>query len=195
MLSDTMGRFTGRFLKYKLGDPQPVVTDWASRCFNRYWGHPRFGKPSYAASKGQLPWIWRDRRNCNGWAQFLLTLQHVLNLDDIEKRQCFLWHCLRIGFFPHDCPRDEILPVMSKIWAKLVECGSDIHKRKSAVQLLYAEILTLATWFAIWNGLIWYECECRSWFLFRHECDYMIVHIDVFPHIFTELLHVAQAIR
>lgn len=34
---------------------------------------------------------------------------------------------------------------MSKIWAKLVECGSDIHKRKSAVQLLYAEILILAT--------------------------------------------------
>ena len=57
----------------------------------------------------------------------------------------FPWRKLRIGFFPHDCPRDEILPVMSKIWAKLVECGSDIHKRKSAVQLLYAEILILAT--------------------------------------------------
>ena len=31
----------------------------------------------------------------------------------------------------------------SKIWDQLVECGSDITKRKSAVQLLYSEILTL----------------------------------------------------
>lgn len=31
---------------------------------------------------------------------------------------------------------------MSKIWTQLVECGSNIHKRKQAVQLLYAEILT-----------------------------------------------------
>jgi len=73
-----------------------------------------------------------------GWVQLLITLA-VLGVFSCR-------HCLRIGFFPHDCPRDEILPVMSKIWAKLVECGSDIHKRKSAVQLLYAEILTLVTW-------------------------------------------------
>ena len=39
--------------------------------------------------------------------------------------------------------------MMSKIWAKLVECGSDIHKRKSAVQLLYNEILTLDTWISM----------------------------------------------
>lgn len=51
---------------------------------------------------------------------------------------------LRIGFFPPDCSRDEILPVMSKIWGKMVASGSDMQKRKSAVQELYAEIMTLA---------------------------------------------------
>lgn len=72
----------------------------------------------------------------HAWAKCVVDLvrkDHGSVLDDL----------IEIGFFPHDCPRDEILPVMSKIWAKLVECGSDIHKRKSAVQLLYAEILIL----------------------------------------------------
>lgn len=81
---------------------------------------------------------------CQHFTTTLVVLIESLLL--VWEFQCYK---LRIGFFPRDCPRDEILPVMSKIWAKLVECGSDIHKRKSAVQLLYAEILTLATWISL----------------------------------------------
>merc|ERR1740121_2219410 len=48
-----------------------------------------------------------------------------------------------IGFFQRDCPRDVILPVMSKIWRQLVDCGSSIHKRKNAATELYSELTTL----------------------------------------------------
>merc|ERR1712139_736071 len=48
-----------------------------------------------------------------------------------------------IGFFPRDCPRHEILQVMPKIWTELVDCGSDIKKRKVAVQECLGEILTM----------------------------------------------------
>lgn len=70
------------------------------------------------------------------WAQCIVHLvqrDHEAVLDDL----------ILIGFFPRDCPRGVIMPVMSKIWTQLVECGSDIKKRKEAVQMLYAEILTL----------------------------------------------------
>mmetsp|Transcript_675 Transcript_675/g.1130 ORF Transcript_675/g.1130 Transcript_675/m.1130 type:complete len:530 (+) Transcript_675:47-1636(+) len=70
------------------------------------------------------------------WAQCIVNLvrrDHNAVLDDL----------ITIGFFPEDCPREDVLPVMSQIWTQLVECGSDIHKRKKAVQMLYAEILTL----------------------------------------------------
>eukprot|EP00913_Durusdinium_trenchii_P006775 g6368.t2 len=46
------------------------------------------------------------------WAQCVVDLvrkDHSAVLDDL----------IEIGFFPADCPRHEILPVMSKIWAKL----------------------------------------------------------------------------
>jgi len=70
------------------------------------------------------------------WAKCVVDLvrrDHGAVLDDL----------IEIGFFPRECPREEMLPVLSKIWDQLVECGSDITKRKSAVQLLYSEILTL----------------------------------------------------
>eukprot|EP00928_Gymnodinium_smaydae_P013213 TRINITY_DN14832_c0_g1_i1.p1 TRINITY_DN14832_c0_g1~~TRINITY_DN14832_c0_g1_i1.p1 ORF type:complete len:528 (+),score=114.85 TRINITY_DN14832_c0_g1_i1:145-1728(+) len=69
------------------------------------------------------------------WARCIVHLvrrEHNAVLDDL----------IQIGFFPADCPRSEILPVMSQIWTQLVLCGSDIQKRKVAVQMLYKEILT-----------------------------------------------------
>lgn len=72
----------------------------------------------------------------SAWARCIVHLvqqEHAAVLEDL----------IAIGFFPEDCPRDDILPVMSKIWRQLVECGSDIKKRKVAVQLLYSEIMTL----------------------------------------------------
>lgn len=74
------------------------------------------------------------------WARVVVHLvrqEHSAVLDGL----------MDIGFFPRDCPRDEILPVMSKIWRQLVESGSDIRKRKKAVQLLYQEIMQLVKTF------------------------------------------------
>lgn len=72
----------------------------------------------------------------DAWARCVVHLvrqEHEAVLDDLVD----------IGFFSSDCPREAILPVMSKIWRQLVESGSDIHKRKKAVQLLYTELMTL----------------------------------------------------
>lgn len=69
------------------------------------------------------------------WAKCIV---HLVNHD----HDGVLDALIDIGFFPQDCPRAEILPVMSKIWDQLVDCGSDINKRKVAVQLLYSEIMT-----------------------------------------------------
>jgi len=70
------------------------------------------------------------------WAQCIVHLVH-------RDHEAVLDDLILIGFFPRNCPRGEIMPVMSKIWTQLVECGSDIKKRKEAVQMLYGEILTL----------------------------------------------------
>lgn len=74
------------------------------------------------------------------WAKCVVHLvrqEHEAVLDDL----------IDIGFFPQDCPRDKILPVMSKIWRQLVESGSDIRKRKRAVEDLYKEIMVLVRTF------------------------------------------------
>ena len=126
-----------------------------------------------------------------GWVQLLITLQHLEFRWNSNGGVFSCRHCLRIGFFPHDCPRDEILPVMSKIWAKLVECGSDIHKRKSAVQLLYAEILTLVTWLGYeW---IWYDDMVSIWVHQLVSVCIIFINIDFFSNIFTELMHIVRA--
>lgn len=68
------------------------------------------------------------------WAKMIVHMvrrDHNAVLDDLVE----------IGFFPRDCSREQLLPVMSKIWDQLVECGSDIHKRKVAVRLLWGELL------------------------------------------------------
>lgn len=64
----------------------------------------------------------------------MMTGKYSAVLDDL----------IEIGFFPPDCPRDELLPVMSKIWYELVACGSNIQKRKAALTKLYNEIKTFA---------------------------------------------------
>ena len=46
---------------------------------------------------------------------------------------------------------------MSKIWGKMVACGSDIQKRKSAIQELYTEIMTLAPGNRLENS-VWIVC-------------------------------------
>lgn len=71
------------------------------------------------------------------WAACLVNLvrqDHGATLDSL----------VQIGFFPPDCPRDKILPIMSKIWTELVGCGSSTKKRKQAVRHCYEEIRTLA---------------------------------------------------
>jgi len=50
---------------------------------------------------------------------------------------------IEIGFFPRTCNRQEVLPVMSKIWWQLVASGSSTQKRREAVMQLSGEILTL----------------------------------------------------
>lgn len=74
------------------------------------------------------------------WAKALYSLvrkDHSKTLD----------HLIEIGFFPADCPRDEILSVMPKVWAELVDCGSDIKKRKQAVKDCFGELLIMARTF------------------------------------------------
>lgn len=51
---------------------------------------------------------------------------------------------IQIGFFPPECPRAEVLPVMTKIWRELVASGSDIQKRKDLVRSCFSEFKTLA---------------------------------------------------
>jgi len=71
------------------------------------------------------------------WAKCLVNLvrrDHEATLDSL----------ITIGFFPVDCPREKIMPVMSKIWTALVNSGSNTKKRKDAVRQCYEEIRTLA---------------------------------------------------
>lgn len=71
------------------------------------------------------------------WAQCLVNLvrrDHEATLDSL----------ITIGFFPADCPREKVMPVMTKIWTELVDCGSSTKKRKDAVRHCYEEIRTLA---------------------------------------------------
>uniref|UniRef100_A0A7S4Q2V1 ABC1 atypical kinase-like domain-containing protein n=1 Tax=Alexandrium monilatum TaxID=311494 RepID=A0A7S4Q2V1_9DINO len=71
------------------------------------------------------------------WAECLVNLvrrDHDATLDSL----------ITIGFFPADCPRAKIMPVMKKIWTELVSCGSNTKKRKNAVKQCYQEICTLA---------------------------------------------------
>jgi len=70
------------------------------------------------------------------WAKCL----HALICKQHEQT---LNHLIEIGFFPVDCPREKILKIMPKIWTELVDCGSDIKKRKKAVQECFSELLTL----------------------------------------------------
>lgn len=70
------------------------------------------------------------------WAKCLYAMirkDHNQTLDNL----------IQIGFFPPDCPRERVLEVLPKIWEKLVDCGSDIKKRKEAVQECYGEILAM----------------------------------------------------
>jgi predicted unusual protein kinase regulating ubiquinone biosynthesis (AarF/ABC1/UbiB family) len=70
------------------------------------------------------------------WAQCLVHLvrgDHEGTLDELVK----------IGFFPRECPRQTILPVLSRIWSGLVSCGSDTKMRKQLVRTCYEEIKTL----------------------------------------------------
>lgn len=69
------------------------------------------------------------------WAKCIYAMirkDHNQTLDNL----------IEIGFFPSNCPRDRILAVMPKIWTELVDCGSDLEKRKRAVQVCFSEILT-----------------------------------------------------
>lgn len=71
------------------------------------------------------------------WAQTFVSmvrLDHNATLDGLIK----------IGFFPEGCPREELLPVMSRIWSELVACGSSIKKRKEALRRSFEEIKELA---------------------------------------------------
>eukprot|EP00450_Noctiluca_scintillans_P025590 CAMPEP_0194525586 /NCGR_PEP_ID=MMETSP0253-20130528/61109_1 /TAXON_ID=2966 /ORGANISM="Noctiluca scintillans" /LENGTH=539 /DNA_ID=CAMNT_0039370335 /DNA_START=55 /DNA_END=1671 /DNA_ORIENTATION=+ len=70
------------------------------------------------------------------WAACCVNLvrgDHSATLDSL----------IQIGFFPANCPRDVVLPVMSKIWTQLVACGSNTRKRREAVFACYSEIKTL----------------------------------------------------
>lgn len=70
------------------------------------------------------------------WAKCLWSMirkDHNQTLDNL----------IEIGFFPPDCPRERMLEVMPKIWTELVDCGSNIEKRKQAVQKCFSEVLTL----------------------------------------------------
>jgi len=72
----------------------------------------------------------------SAWAACVVNLvrgKHAATLESLVE----------IGFFPADCPRDVILPVMSRIWTELVACGSSTQKRKTMIRDLYGEILTL----------------------------------------------------
>jgi len=70
------------------------------------------------------------------WAACIVNLVRGNYADVLE---CLI----EIGFFPSDCPKDVILPVMSRIWGEMVACGSNTKKRKDAVRACYAEIRTL----------------------------------------------------
>jgi len=59
------------------------------------------------------------------------------------KYEAVLDCLIEIGFFPADCPRDVVLPTMSRIWREMVACGSDTAKRKEAVKNCFDEITTL----------------------------------------------------
>jgi aarF domain-containing kinase len=69
------------------------------------------------------------------WAKCLYTLIR-------RDHNATLQHLMDLGFFPPDCPRERILAVMPAIWNELVACGSDIEKRKQAMQKCSREILT-----------------------------------------------------
>jgi predicted unusual protein kinase regulating ubiquinone biosynthesis (AarF/ABC1/UbiB family) len=69
------------------------------------------------------------------WAKCLYCLirgDHDATLD----------HLMSLGFFPPNCPRERILAVMPPIWTELVACGSNIDRRKKAIQTCSREILT-----------------------------------------------------
>jgi len=70
------------------------------------------------------------------WARCMYALirkDHNQTLDNL----------IEIGFFPPDCPRERILEVMPKIWNELVDAGSNLEKRKKAVQECFGEVLVL----------------------------------------------------
>jgi len=74
------------------------------------------------------------------WANCLVNLVRC----DYDK---VLDNLTDIGFFPEDCPRDVILPVMSRLWAEMVKCGSSTQKRKQVVRTCFDEIRILVTKF------------------------------------------------
>jgi len=74
------------------------------------------------------------------WANCLVNLVRC----DYNK---VLDNLIDIGFFPEDCPRDVLMPVMSRLWAELVKCGSSTQKRKQVVRTCFDELRTLATKF------------------------------------------------
>lgn len=70
------------------------------------------------------------------WAKCVCSMNrkdHAQTLDNL----------VALGFFPQDCPRGRILEFMPRIWAELVDSGSDIDKRKLAVQKCRKDIITM----------------------------------------------------
>lgn len=83
---------------------------------------------------GMVVEVPEEHRIC--WARCLYSMirkDHSQTLDNL----------IAIGFFPSDCPRERILEVMPRIWSQLVDSGSDIKKRKKAVQECWSEIMTM----------------------------------------------------
>lgn len=70
------------------------------------------------------------------WAACLV---HMVRRDHIAT----LNSLIEIGFFPADCPRDIILPVMSKLWDEMVKCGSSTRKRKEVLWRNWKELMEM----------------------------------------------------
>lgn len=123
------------------------------------------------------------------WARAIVNLMR-------RNHDAVFDNLIAIGFFPPSAPREAMLPTMSKIWDELINSGSDIKKRKLAVQNCYEELKTMVRHFD-WDLPDYYVALLRAMLTLEGIALSADVEFDIFRAAFpVALRHVtAHAAR
>lgn len=119
------------------------------------------------------------------WARAIVNLMR-------RNHDAVFDNLIAIGFFPPSAPREAMLPTMSKIWDELINSGSDVKKRKLAVQNCYEELKTMVRHFD-WDLPDYYVALLRAMLTLEGIALSADIEFDIFKAAFPVALRYVTA--